>query len=169
MENNTTKDTHLKSTLILFYEKNKFIIFALVGLIFIVIISLIIFDMYKENKNKIISEKYIQAGLFLASKENDKAYQIYKEIIQNKNKFYSILALNTVLEKNLEPDKEKILDYFSTVEKINISKDRKDILTLKKALYFMDQSNKTESDKLLKSLINSDSKLKIIAEEILNN
>ena len=98
----------------------------------------------------------------------NKAYKIYREIIEDKNKFYSILSLNTVLEKNLEPNKEIILSYFRILEKMSISKDQKDILILKKSLYFMDQSNKVEGEKLLKSLINSNSTLKSIAEEILN-
>ena len=57
---------------------------------------------------------------------------------------------------------------FRILEKMSISKDQKDILILKKSLYFMDQSNKVEGEKLLKSLINSNSTLKSIAEEILN-
>ena len=106
--------------------------------------------------------------MIIAAKEDDKAYKIYREIIEDKNKFYSILSLNTVLEKNLEPNKEIILSYFRILEKMSISKDQKDILILKKSLYFMDQSNKVEGEKLLKSLINSNSTLKSIAEEILN-
>ena len=62
-----------------------------------------------KKKNEIISEKYIQAGLYLSSNEMKNAKKIYEEIIESKNKFYSILALNTILEKNLESnDKEKI-------------------------------------------------------------
>ena len=168
MENNITKDSQSKNKLVLFYEKNKIILFSFVFLVIIIVASLIIFDKYKKNENKIISEKYIQAGLLIAAKEDDKAYKIYREIIEDKNKFYSILSLNTVLEKNLEPNKEIILSYFRILEKMSISKDQKDVLILKKSLYFMDQSNKVEGEKLLKSLINSNSTLKSIAEEILN-
>ena len=37
---------------------------------------------------------------------------LFEEIILSKNKFYSILALNTILEKKLEKDKNKIIKIF---------------------------------------------------------
>ena len=49
-----------------------------------------------------ISEKYIQAGLYLASKDEKKSKDLYEEVILSNNKFYSILALNTILENLLE-------------------------------------------------------------------
>ena len=41
-----------------------------------------------------------------------------KKLLNSKNKFYSILALNTILEKNLEKDKEKNFNYFDLLEKL---------------------------------------------------
>ena len=46
-----------------------------------------------------------------------KLKNIYEEIILSKNKFYSLLALNTILEKNLINDKKKYLDYFEIIRK----------------------------------------------------
>ena len=69
--------------------------------------------------------------------QTDKAKKIYEEIILSKNKFYSILALNTIIEKNLIKDKEKILEFFEIVEKSNFKKDQKDLIALKKALYMI--------------------------------
>ena len=42
-------------------------------------------------------------------KKNEKSKIIYEEIILSKNQFYSILALNNILEKKLETDKNKIV------------------------------------------------------------
>ena len=75
-----------------------------------------------EKDNNLIAQKYIQAGLSL-NKEKNQSINLYEEIILSKNKFYAILALNTLIEKNLVTDKEKILKYFNIVEKI--SKKRK--------------------------------------------
>ena len=48
-----------------------------------------------------ISEKYVKAGILLSNNKNEKALKnYYEEIILSKNKFYSILALNTIIEKN---------------------------------------------------------------------
>ena len=69
------------------------------------------------KKNRIISEKYIQAGLYLASNDNNKSKQLFEEIILSKNNFYSPLALNVLLEKSLEKDNNKIYGPFKIVEK----------------------------------------------------
>ena len=52
-----------------------------------------------------------------------------------KNKFYSILALNTIIEKNLESNEEKILKYFNIIDSIKISDQQRDILRFKKILF----------------------------------
>ena len=43
--------------------------------------------------------------------------KIFEEIIESKNKFYSILALNTILEKNLELIKKNFKLFSKKVEK----------------------------------------------------
>ena len=45
------------------------------------------------------------------------AQKIYEEIIISKNKFYSILSLNSIIEQNLIFDRDKILEYFEILEK----------------------------------------------------
>ena len=82
-------------------------------------------------KNILISERYIEAGLYLASNNQENAKKIYEEIILSKNTFYSVLALNTIIEKDLIKNKERILEYFN-VEKSVSSKDQKDLIILKK-------------------------------------
>ena len=62
----------------------------------------------------------------------------------SKNQFYSLLSLNTILEKDLEQDFEKIMNYFEIVENLGHSKEKKDLILLKKALYLIDNSKKKE-------------------------
>ena len=114
-----------------------------------------------------ISEKYIQAGLYLASDNKEKSLILYKEIVLSKNKFYSILALNTLLENKLVSDEKKILEYFEIVEKTNKSNYQKDLLTLKKGLFLLKIEKIKEGNNLLKGLVKSNSKLKQLAEEAL--
>ena len=76
--------------------------------------------------------------------------------------------MNSILENNLEQDKNKILFYFITVEKLNKSQEQKDLILFKKALYLNKiSSKKKEGNKILKSLIKNNSKLKTLAEEII--
>ena len=90
-----------------------------------------------------------------------------KKIILSKNKFYSILSLNTIIEKDLISDKDKILKYFSILEETNTSKAQTDLITLKKGLYLIKISETENGQNLLKKLIDKNSNLKTIAQEIL--
>ena len=119
----------------------------------------------KNEQNKIIAEKYIEAGIYLASDKKEQSINIFEEIILSNNKFYSVLALNTILEKNLVSDKDKILEYFKLVEK-NVNKEQKDLVVFKKALYLMKAEDVDKGNTLLKTLIDNDSPLKSLAEEV---
>ncbi len=97
----------------------------------------------------------------------DQARIIYEEIINNDDKFYSILALNSILEKNLVNDKKLILDYFSKLENKNYPKETLDLIYLKKALYLIKIKDNEQGKKILNQLINQDSNLKDVAQEII--
>jgi len=115
----------------------------------------------------LIAEKFIQAGLLLSSKNKEKSKEFYEEIILSKNNFYSILSLNTILEKNLISDKNKILEYFSIVEKLTKSNEQLDLIFFKKALFLINKQEIKEGKAILEKLINQDSKYKFLAEEVL--
>ena len=109
----------------------------------------------------------MKAGVALSKNEIDNAVKYYEEIIISENKFYSILALNTILEKKLVNDKEKIFEYFSILEEISFSEENSDLISLKKDLYYMKLNNSNESKKILNKLIKKKSKFKLIAEELI--
>ena len=54
-----------------------------------------------------------------------KAKILFEEIILTKNKFYSVLALNTIVEKNLILNEKKIIEYFETLKNSSSNKDQK--------------------------------------------
>jgi hypothetical protein len=158
---------NFKEKIIEIYKENKLKTFFLIGLFLSLIISLMYLNIHDKKKNKIISEKYIEAGIYLASNKKEKSRIIYEEIILSKNEFYSILALNTILEKKLILDEKKILEFFEIVEKANSSNYQKDLLTFKKGLFLLKISKVKEGNDLLNSLVKSESKFKQLAEEIL--
>jgi|TARA_B110000914_G_C15496338_1_gene463463 hypothetical protein len=168
MEQNLNKKIELKDKLVALYTENKLKIYFIIGILLIIFITIIFININNEKKNNYISEKYVQAGLFLASDNKEKSKDLYKEIIFSKNKFYSTLSLYTLLEKDLETDNNQVLDYFKIVEKLTKSKSQKDLLIFKKALYLIKISNIQEGNDLLTTLVASDSELKNIAEEILS-
>ena len=168
MENKINNHTSLNNKLIVILKnKKKTFLLILVSLI-IILLGANIFNIYKNNKNKNIAEKYIQAGLLLASKNNVKAKSIYKEIIFSKNKFYSQLSLNTMIENNLETSVSEVLKLFDAVQKKNLDKEELNLIKLKKALFLMKISKNDESKKLLKEIIEDNSAWSNIALEIQN-
>ena len=67
MEQNTNNQQDLKSRLIFFFGKNKYtIVFTLLILISIPVV-LIFFQIMNVKKNELLSQKFIQAGLYLSS------------------------------------------------------------------------------------------------------
>ena len=165
LDNNIKTKISLQS----FIKENiKKIIFILSS----IIISFIIFffiSVQNEKKNILIAEKYIQAGLYLGSNQILKSTEIFEEIVLSNNKFYSILAFSTLLEKNLIKDDEKILKYFEKLENLRLSKDQKDLLNFKKSLYLLKNSKKDEANKILEKIIESNSNFKSLAEEVIAN
>jgi hypothetical protein len=166
MENEIIDKNNLIEKSVNILKKKKKLLFSILFII-IAILSVIIFlNYYQNNQNEKISEQYIKAGIHLSSKDNEKSKLIYKEIIFSKNKFYSILALNNIIENNLEENSDEILKLFEIIENINITTEQKNLVKLKKALYFKKISRDTDGNKLLKEIIADNSIWKEAAMEI---
>ena len=169
MEQNIETKLDLKDKFINFYNSNKLKILIFSIILSIALIMVMFLKYFNEKQNIIIADKYIKAGLYLSSNKKENAKEIYEEIILSKNKFYSILALNTIIEKDLITNKEKILKYFNIIEKSSSTKDQKDLIALKKAIYLIKELKIKEGNDLLNKLISDNSILKPIAEELVKN
>ena len=166
MEQNLEKKIEFKEKLLFFLKQNKLKISVTIFLILLVVVTSIILKIINEKRNINISEQFIQACIYLDTDKVEESKKLYREIILSKNSFYSILALNILIEKELETD-DVILNYFGKIENLDISKDQKDLIHLKKALFLIKNSKLNEANKLLNNLIESDSKLKNLAQDIL--
>ena len=167
MEKETDKNTEFKDRFIFLIKENKIKILLIFTIFLVSVISIIALNIYKEKKNNLISEKYIQAGLYLANGKKIESKNLYKEIVLSKNNFYSILALNTIIEKNLENDEGKVIEYFEILENLKLSKSQKDLIEFKKALFLIEGINFEEGKKLIEKIVESDSSFKDLAKEIL--
>tara|TARA_B100000963_G_scaffold361453_1_gene396958 strand:+ start:4443 stop:4943 length:501 start_codon:yes stop_codon:yes gene_type:complete len=147
--------------------ENKKILISIIILIFLVLASIKYYDYNQKNQNKIVSEKFIQAGIYLSSNENEKAKDIFEEIILSKNKFYSLLALNEIIDNELKKNEKEILRLFEVIESIKVETEQKNLIKLKKALYLMKISKDEEGKKLLNEIISEGSVWKDTATEIL--
>ena len=101
MDQSLNNKKTLKEKLILFLKNNRikvgvliFTIFVLIGINYAIKIS-------NKKENIFLSEKFIKSSILLTEGKNELAADYYEDIILSGNKFYSLLALNTVIEKNL--------------------------------------------------------------------
>tara|TARA_E500000178_G_C16974689_1_gene732744 strand:- start:1051 stop:1560 length:510 start_codon:yes stop_codon:yes gene_type:complete len=167
MEQSLDKKPELKDEIQSFFKNNKKKIFIFISIVIAMIFALFLWKDNNHKKNILISEKYTKAQLLLSKNEREAAAKHYEEIIFSKNKFYSVLALNAILEKELIKDKKKILKLFNIIENLSYKEANIDLIHFKKALYLLKDSKSDDANELLKELIEKDSSLKIIAQEIL--
>ena len=169
MDQDKEKNIEFIDRLKLFFVEQKIKIILIFSTFIIILIIFAVTMIFQERKNILISEKFIKANIFLSSENKDKSKELYEEIIKSKNKFYSILALNMILEKELENNEDKIIKYFNILQDLSIPSDQKDLLIFKKALYLIQISKIEEGKNLLRKLSDSDSYLKNISNQILEN
>ena len=165
MDQTEHKKIEFKDKLSLFYKTNRVKIYSFISVIVLIIVTLIVLNEVKDRKNQLISEKYILAGVNLSLNKKEISKNMYQEIIYSKNKFYSILSLNKILENNLVSDENKILEYFDKIENLNLNEDLKDLIQFKKSLYLIKYSDKEKGKELLNRLIEKNSNFKSAAEE----
>lgn len=158
-----------KERMLNIFRKNRLKIFSSIIILTIAIFAFFFIKNQEEKNNQYISEKFIQAGLFLSLNKNNESKKLLEEIILSKNKFYSVLSLNIILEKKLENEKRKILDYFEIIENLKLSKEKQDLVLLKKSLYLIEIGDDQKGKRLLKSLIDNNSNYKKLAQEILRD
>ena len=149
-----------------FIKENKNILLVILTLITFFLIGISYLNYYQKSKNEIVSEKFVQAGIYLSLNQQEKSKKIYKEIISSKNKFYSLLALNQIIDNELEQNNEEILELFNIVESTKIEKEQKNLVKLKKALYLIQISRDNEGKKLLNEIISENSIWKETASDI---
>jgi len=168
MDQNKEKKKELKDKIILFYNRKKILIYSIIFIFVLAVIMGIFYLANVKKKNNLIAEKYIQAGLYLSSDNKNDAKVLLEEIILSKNEFYSLLALNVIVEKKLILDKDKIIEYFEILEKTISSKNNKDLIVFKKALFLIKEGDKENGINLLKELIDDNSSLKLIIQELID-
>ena len=169
MEQNLDKTKNFQEKFNYILKNNKIKIFFLITTIAILIFSSFLLNENKKKNNILISEKYFKATIFLLDGKKLEAKNNLEEIILSKNKIYSLLALNIILEKDLESDNNKILSHFNLLEKLNFSQNINDLIIFKKALFLIKINNQTAGNEILNDLIEKNSSLKLLAQEIKNN
>lgn len=150
-------DITKKSKLRRFYDSYKILIFSSIFLLLTVYASFSFYLIKKENEKIYLSEKYIQAKIYLENKNYNEATNILKEIIFSNDSAYSALALFLILNENLIEDNNELSVLFDhLLLNNNFEKEIKNLLIYKKALLNSNFSNESSLLEEIKPLLNSE-------------
>jgi len=164
-QNLDIKENKLK----IFFQTNLKKGILLILTVIIIFFGYIAYNYYKDVQNTKVSDKFNSVLVKISKNEKIQIQDQLIEIIKEKNKFYSPMALNLIIEKNIEIKDEEIINLFNIVLTISdLDKSDKDLFKIKKAL-FLSKENKNEEEilKLLKPIINSDSVWRVKALTLL--
>ena len=126
-------------------------------------------DLQKKEELK-ISENYIQASIKFEENKKAQAKEFLENIINKDHKFYSPLALYFIIDKKLETDPLKIMNYFDNVLSIrSIEKENLNLIKIKKAIFLFDLADEEKIIDLLNPVINSDSVWRNMAIKLMSD
>jgi len=147
---NTQYDVTKKSKLRQFYDGNRKLIFSFLSVLLITIASLSIYSYFKEKKKIELSEKYINAKMYLKNGKKVEALNILNKIIYSNDSTYSTLSLFEIVNENIEDDDEKVIVLFEHVlENNKFDNEIKNLIILKKAIF---ETNFTDEQKILETI-----------------
>ena len=139
-QNLDIKENRFKS----FFITNQKRIFLFISAVIIIFFGFFAYNYYKDVQNIKVSEKFNSVLIKISKNEKIQIQDQLIEIIEEKNKFYSPMALNLIIDKNIQIKDEEILNLFNTVLSISdLDKSDKDLFKIKKAL-FLSKENKNE-------------------------
>ena len=152
--NNETK----KEKVLNFFKNNKKKLFLLLVILILIPFSIFSYQIIKDKNKDKLSSKF---NLAVSSYENGNKLEIksiMKDIINNKDKTYSPLALYFLIDNEFQITNEEINNYFDIIiNKINLDEEIKNLNIYKKGLFNSSFASENELLLILKPVINSES------------
>ena len=159
-----------KRKLKFFFVNNTKKIIIIISTIVLILFGYFAFQEF-EKKNKIkLADRYNFAKIEFISGDKNKVKNELIDIVNEKDRTYSPLALYFLIDNNLMENKKEINQYFDTlINETNLEKEILNLVIYKKGLYNSDQANEDELLQIFNPLINSENlwkshSLYIIAE-----
>ena len=152
--NKETRNDKIKN----FFIKNKKKIIILILVIILAIFGYFIYeDFNKKSKIKLANRYNIVKMNFISENKSMVANELVN-IVHEKDRTYSPLALYFLVDNNIISDKNKINELFDTViNETSLEKEIKNLLIYKKALFNSDFESENNLLTILKPIINSNS------------
>jgi len=148
-----TRNEKIKKFLI----KNKKLLISIAVTFIFFIICFYSFQEYKKGQKQKIANKYNSAVIEYENGNQSRITFLMKEIIEDKDKTYSPLALYFLIDNNLEVSNQNMNILFNILlEETNIDTEIKNLLIYKKALFNSDFASENDLLKILGPIINSE-------------
>ena len=152
--NTTTRNEKIKN----FFVKNKKKLVILLSLIILLILSYFAYVEFDKRSKIKIANKYNNAVINFISGGRLNIEIEMLNIINDKDKTYSPLALYFLLDNDIINSKEKINSLFDIlINEIKVDKEIKNLIIYKKALYNSEFETENNLLKILNPIINSKS------------
>ena len=141
-----------------FFVNNKVKIISTIVIFVVFLVGAYIFNSYKINKKKEISNKFNLTTLAYSENNTEKTIQNLVEIINEQDPTYSTLSLYFIIDNKLISNQSEINSYFDIlIEKVTLDKEIKNLVIYKKALFNADKAQEGDLLNILNPLINSKS------------
>jgi len=153
--NENTRKEKIKA----FFVKNTKKIIIIISALVLILFGYFAFQEF-EKKNKIkLADRYNFAKIeFISGDKNNKVKNELIDIVNEKDRTYSPLALYFLIDNNIISENKKINELFNIViNETSLEKEIKNLVIYKKALFNSDFDSENNLIKMLNPIINSDS------------
>ncbi len=146
-----------KEKILNFFKKNlKKILISLIALI-ILVLGIFSYQIFVKSNKERLSEKFNTAVINFESGNKKKVLSEMKEIVEQKDRTYSPLALYFLIDNQFDLSREEINEMFDIlIDKTKLEKEIKNLIIYKKALFNSNEANENELISILNPILNSE-------------
>ena len=147
-----------KEKIKVFFVKNAKKIIILISTLVLILFGYFIFKEF-EKKNKVkLADRYNFAKIEFISGDKNRVKNELIDIVNEKDRTYSPLALYFLIDNNIISENKKINELFDIIiNETSLEKEIKNLIIYKKALFNSDFESENNLIKILNPIINSDS------------
>jgi len=152
--NKNTRNEKIKN---FFVNNTKKLIIVISAIVLIIFGYFIYEDLKKKNKIKLANRYNLVTIKFISGDKNKFANELI-DIVNEKDRTYSPLALYFLIDNNIVNENKKINELFDVViNETSLEKEIKNLVIYKKALFNSDFESENNLIQILNPVINSDS------------
>ena len=152
--NSNTRNERIKN----FFVNNKKKLILIILILILVLFGFFTYQIYQDRNKEQLANKYNKAVITYEKGDKSKIISSMKEIIEDKNKTYSPLALYFLIDNDVIDSNKEINELFDKILKIKkLDNEIKNLVIYKKALFNSEFEKENNLIKILSPILNSES------------